>query len=30
MAMRVNKTYKEASDAILADVTMWNEYMARD
>ncbi|CAE7231732.1 Dnmt3b, partial [Symbiodinium microadriaticum] len=28
MAMRVNKTYKEASDAILADVTMWNEYMA--
>ena len=30
MAMRVNKTYKEASDAILADVTMWNEYMARN
>ena len=30
MAMRVNKTYKEASDAILGDVTMWNEYMARE
>ncbi|CAE7654513.1 Dnmt3b [Symbiodinium sp. CCMP2592] len=30
MAMRVNKTYKEASDAILTDVTMWNEYMARE
>ena len=30
MAMRVNQTYKEASDAILNDVTMWNEYMARE
>ena len=30
MALNTGRTYKEATDAILHDVIMWNEYMARE
>ena len=30
MALNTGRTYKEATDEILNDVIMWNEYMARE